>query len=332
MGAFEAQLVAVSWTGMGDGINWSDPGNWSDNLVPTQFDDVTIASGFGTIQVGAGAYAVHTLNASSPVEITAGTLVLFGSSTFGAGVTIDDGAQLDVVQSDPLTLTVTSLNINPGGSLDLADNEMLINYGANADPISTIASYLANGYNGGAWNGPGIVSTTAQIPTNGLLYGLGYADGKDGVVSGLTSGQIEIKYTLLGDANLDGLVNGSDFNILAANFNQSVTGWDQGDFNYDGLVNAADFNDLAANFGQQSDAAPAVIPASGTGVVVALSLKATGTPTVTSVAAATPPTISNAADANLLNQNQSDSVSAGVLNPEEKDGHKLRQSNHHPRV
>jgi hypothetical protein len=45
-------------------------------------------------------------------------------------------------------------------------------------------------------------------------------------------------------------VNGSDFNILAANFNQSITGWDQGDFNYDGLVNASDFNALAANFNQ----------------------------------------------------------------------------------
>jgi len=45
-------------------------------------------------------------------------------------------------------------------------------------------------------------------------------------------------------------VNGSDFNILAANFNQSITGWDQGDFNYDGLVNASDFNVLAANFNQ----------------------------------------------------------------------------------
>ncbi|MGD0141503.1 MAG: PEP-CTERM sorting domain-containing protein, partial [Tepidisphaeraceae bacterium] len=33
-------------------------------------------------------------------------------------------------------------------------------------------------------------------------------------------------------------------------FNQSITGWDQGDFNYDGLVNATDFNELAANFNQ----------------------------------------------------------------------------------
>jgi hypothetical protein len=83
-----------------------------------------------------------------------------------------------------------------------------------------------------------------------LLYGVGYADGADGVVAGLASGQIEVAYTLLGDANLDGLVNSADFNILAANFNQSITGWDQGDFNYDGLVNSADFNALAANFNQ----------------------------------------------------------------------------------
>jgi hypothetical protein len=58
-------------------------------------------------------------------------------------------------------------------------------------------------------------------------------------------------YTLLGDANLDGKVNGTDFNLMAANFNQSVTnGWDKGDFNYDGKVNGSDFVLLADNFNQ----------------------------------------------------------------------------------
>ena len=64
----------------------------------------------------------------------------------------------------------------------------------------------------------------------------------------LSSGQIEIKYTLLGDANLDGAVNGSDFAILATNFNKAVSGWDAGDFNYDGAANGADFALLASNF------------------------------------------------------------------------------------
>ena len=58
--------------------------------------------------------------------------------------------------------------------------------------------------------------------------------------SGLLAGQIEIMYTLLGDANLDNKVNGTDFNLMATNFNQAVTnGWDKGDFNYDGKVNGA---------------------------------------------------------------------------------------------
>jgi autotransporter-associated beta strand protein len=143
-----------------------------------------------------------------------------------------------------------SLTINTGSTLDITNNHLFIDYGSGPDPITNIAGYIASGYNGGTWTGQGIISTTAQTPTNGLLYGVGYADGIDHVVAGLTSGQIEVKYTLLGDANLDGLVNGSDFNILAANFNQSITGWDQGDFNYDGLVNASDFNELAANFNQ----------------------------------------------------------------------------------
>jgi len=58
-------------------------------------------------------------------------------------------------------------------------------------------------------------------------------------------------YTLLGDANLDGKVNGIDFNLMATNYNQAVTnGWDEGDFNYDGKVNGIDFNLMSANFNQ----------------------------------------------------------------------------------
>jgi hypothetical protein len=65
-------------------------------------------------------------------------------------------------------------------------------------------------------------------------------------------------YTLLGDANLDHKVNGTDFAILATNFNQAVTSWDAGDFNYDFKANGSDFAELASNFNQgasQSDIA-----------------------------------------------------------------------------
>jgi len=156
---------------------------------------------------------------------------------------------------------LSALSIATTAALDILNNHLIIDYGS-SDPIATIAGYIQSGYNGGSWRGPGINSATAIIPTNGLKYGIGYADGKDGVVSGLSSGQIEIKYTLLGDANLDGTVNGSDFSILVANFGTGATNWDQGNFLYESSVNGSDFSALAANFGQgDSGAAVAVTQA-----------------------------------------------------------------------
>ena len=108
-----------------------------------------------------------------------------------------------------------------------------------------------------------ISSIAAEFNYNS--YGIGYADSADpGNPAGLGSGIIEIKYTLLGDANLDSKVNGTDFNILAANFNTGGDSWDQGDFNYDGKVNGNDFVLLAANFNQfasQSDVSSADLTA-----------------------------------------------------------------------
>jgi hypothetical protein len=54
-----------------------------------------------------------------------------------------------------------------------------------------------------------------------------------------------------GDANGDGSVNISDFNILASNFGSGGNPrFRNGDANGDGTVNISDFNLLASNFGQ----------------------------------------------------------------------------------
>jgi hypothetical protein len=143
-----------------------------------------------------------------------------------------------------------SLIISAGATLDITNNHIFINYGSGTDPISSIAAWIKSGYAGGAWTGTGIVSSTARTNHS---YGIGYADSTGTNPAGLSSGQIEIMYTLLGDANLDGKVNGTDFTILATNFNQSVTdGWEKGDFNNDGKVNGTDFLALASNFNQSA--------------------------------------------------------------------------------
>jgi hypothetical protein len=209
--------------------------NSSNNYSITGTGKIADAGSF--TKTGTDTLTIGTALSVGSMSITGGTLKLATGVSGGIGPAV----------TSPIDLT--SLSITGSGVLDVNNDHLIITYGS-SDPITTIAGYIKSGYNGGNWNGPGIISSAAQTKTDGLLYGVGYADGNDHVVAGLSSGQIEVAYTLLGDANLDGLVNSADFNILAANFNQSITGWDQGDFNYDGLVNSADFNELAANFNQ----------------------------------------------------------------------------------
>ena len=166
---------------------------------------------------------------------------------------IEAGASV-ILQADQ---HIAGLQLVGNGSLNVNNCAVFINYGSSADPIATIAGYLQSGYNGGLWNGTGIFSTAAA--TNSGSYGLGYADSADaGTPAGLPTQTIKIMYTLLGDADLNGIVNGVDFGIVSANFNKGVPGWDQGDFNYDGIVNGIDFAVLAANFNQRQPSAPAV--------------------------------------------------------------------------
>ena len=175
------------------------------------------------------------------------SVTVTGSSAFIAGITgsgtltIGNGASATTLRLTPYSgvSSESSLSIKAGSALDIINNHLFINYGANADPISTIAGYLKSGYNGGAWNGTGIDSSAVAINAN---YAIGYADAADpGNPAGLSSGGIEVKYTLYGDTNLDGTVNSIDFGALAANFGRSGKVWDQGDFNYDGVVNSIDF-------------------------------------------------------------------------------------------
>jgi alpha-L-arabinofuranosidase len=192
-----------------------------------------IGNGTTTLNVNSG-----TMNFANSSPITLGTLAIASGAS----------AVMPTQTTAEAQLVLGALSITLGGTLDLKNNEMFINYGSNADPIANIATEIVSGYNGGAWNGAGIISSTAQSNSN---FGVGYADSADaGNPASLSADQIKVMYTLLGDANLNGVVDGTDFGILAANFNKGVNGWDQGDFNYSGVVDGTDFGDLSANFNQ----------------------------------------------------------------------------------
>ncbi len=289
--------VSLFWDnagGSGNGTNWDTSNqNWNNGSAATTyadgeavtFNDTNAGHYFVTLSTTVSPASV-TVNSSGNYSITGGGLIVAtggftktGTSTLtlGVGLTassfaINGGnvvlasnttASSGWTSTNPVSnINVSSLTIAANSVLDISNNHIIIDYGA-TDPMSTILGYLKSGFNNGTWTGTsGIISSTAQTKTNGLTYSVGWADGADktGAVKNLTSGEIELKYTLVGDANLDGTVNGSDFSILAANFGLGVTNWDQGNFLYTSSVNGSDFSALAANFGQ-GDSGAAVTPA-----------------------------------------------------------------------
>jgi autotransporter-associated beta strand protein len=265
--------------------------NISNGQVAYVQGSATITGNNGITLTGGGELDLQGANSyTGTTTVTQGQLVLDGVGALPSGGAVVNNSAM-VVNTDNVSGKITgtgSLTINagilqlaagsggssqgaltiaPGATLDITNNHLIINYGNGADPMSTIYGYLKSGFNNGGWNGSGIISTSiaaANANPNNPQYGIGFSDGNDKInghpiVSGLSSGQIELKYTLLGDANLDGTVNGADFSILAANFGQGYTNWDQGNFLFTPAINGADFSALAHNFGLGDSGADAAV-------------------------------------------------------------------------
>jgi autotransporter-associated beta strand protein len=228
----------------------------------------------GSIQDNSGAHlaivktGTGTETFSGSNSYTGGTSVNAGDLVIGAAAampnsTLSIGAASEVQLGAGIGgVTIQSLSITGNGALDLENNHLFIDYGS-TDPVAAIRAYIISGRNGGAWNGPGINSSVAALSANKNSYAIGYADSADkGNPAHLSSAQIEIKYTLIGDANLDGVVSGDDFTILVANLGKPAAAWDMGDFNYDGLVNGDDFTALVGNLGKSATGADVTLPAS----------------------------------------------------------------------
>jgi hypothetical protein len=218
------------------------------------------------------------LDAFGPLRLAAGSRLTGGraSGSPGRGLEAEDAtgrSTLDGVRVDAqlsirnsATVAVAApvavsgpISITDGGKLDVGTSAVLFDY-TGPTPRTRIRALLTSGYTTGPWRGPGIQSTTG----NGGAFAVGYAESSDvlGPAGGRFAGYdadgsaILVRLTRYGDANVDGVVNGTDFARLAGNFGRSGLEWPGGDFNYDGLVNGADFALLASNFGRSAPALP----------------------------------------------------------------------------
>jgi hypothetical protein len=182
-----------------------------------------------------------------------GTLVLEGGQDHAAGLSlaIDGGT---VRLGDGETLVLDALAIN--ASLDLTTGHLVVDYEADS-PFDEIAGWVADAYNGGAWDGEGI---TCEGDTG--TWALGVADNDDPDfptrtdLGGQTvdASSVLVRYTFYGNANLDDRVDAADLSKLLGHFGDvavnpaDVMGWFLGNFNYDDRIDAADLSKLLGNW------------------------------------------------------------------------------------
>ncbi len=253
-----------------NGTAWNSAATWLSG-VPTTGNDVLLISSDGanrTISYAnsnsatmLGTLTIDALNngsmkLSQSQDTLSAARVNIGGSSISAGgtgiLTVSNSATFAVsgllkvwnkgrANFDVAVSNIGNLSIVGNGIVNV-NGALKINYGTAAnDPVAAVASYLTSGYNNGAWTGTaGIISTSAQNQS-GPTLSVGYADGNTDPGTAAGANQIVVKYTLGGDANLDGLVNFNDLVAVVQNFNMAGTDWAHGNFLYG---SSTSFNDL----------------------------------------------------------------------------------------
>jgi hypothetical protein len=212
-------------------------------------------SGVGKLQLQNGWFNVNedlggldltVTSEESPIPFESTTSVQI-NATQNLGALEIQGGPVELSAGGNKVLGCTSLNILGDGTLDLTDNQMEVRYNLFI-PLDSIRKWIF---------GRRLFSSLADARHN-----LGYSD-RSGGIDFAPFGTVFVKYTLYGDANLDGRVDFADLVALAQHYgdNSGNANWDEGDFTYDGKVGFDDLTRLAQNYNTAMAAVAAASPA-----------------------------------------------------------------------
>lgn len=226
--AFGSDANAVL-TKTGPGIMWVESGisesHGAGSVINVNQGTLELDSNVGTATSG-------TLSIN-----VAGTF-LAGSDQHLASLHVENGGLVTLASGANKVLRTSSLTIDTGGTLDITNDGMILDY-TGSSPLLTIRSEIAAAYDKGLWDKPGITSSTALTKPGTAI---GYADNAQFHYTTfdnqtISTDDILFKFTWYGDLNLDGKVNSADLALM-----NSGAGWGHGDLNYDGVDNADDYS------------------------------------------------------------------------------------------
>jgi hypothetical protein len=230
-----ADLILQSPIVLANGSTLTTTGGGTVEIAST----VSNSAGSGFHVTGGTLKTSSDLN-EAIVQIDAGT-VAFDATQHLASLSIASGAKAYLSNGAGVrAIKTASLSIT--GQLEIGANGVIVDW-TGASTLTSVRDAIANGK-----------LTSLDAAADPVHRAIGYAEASAiGSPASFLSESIDgtsilIRYTVMGDANLDGRVNALDFNALATDFGRSEQFWFTGDFSDDGLVTTADFNALAGNF------------------------------------------------------------------------------------
>jgi hypothetical protein len=238
----------------------------------------TLAAGRTLTKTGAGTLNVSgadlVLNAGASLDVAQGEARV--ASITGAGTTnIRDGATLTLTGGPTVASRLTALTLAGAtdawnGKLDIGTSGLILEY-SGSSPLPTVANQIKSAQTAG-WTGNGIGSSaSAANPDSAVIVTeastlLKLSPGQTGTFMGqpIDSTALLIRYTLRGDADLDGTVGFQDLVCLAQNYGtapgSAPDAWMRGDFDGDGLINFNDLTLLAHSYGELIPPSQASLP------------------------------------------------------------------------
>jgi autotransporter-associated beta strand protein len=219
----------------------SNSSSGSGSLLPT-FQAANASGGAENITLNGVLNGTGGFNKTGSGYVYLGYPHYTGPTVVSAGTLVDPNNYV-------LQLGLSSaLNIN--GNMIIQSNPSL----------QTITQEVAEGYNGGNWNGssksaglPITSSSAASDSTHLHALGVIQNDTTGGAGGGtqmystfegyssLNDSDVLIKYTYYGDTDLNGQVDGSDYARIDNGYLNGLSGWFNGDFNYDNVVDGSDY-------------------------------------------------------------------------------------------
>ncbi len=176
------------------------------------------------------------------LNVQGGTVALKTAATPTASASVLDNL---IIGSDGGSYGTRVYN----SSVDVGTSDVIIRNGVLAD-IADMARAAQTGNPAVLFGANGLTSSVAAADATGQLrYAVGVIqnniDGSilyssfDGVSA--NPNDILVKFTYFGDADLNGIVDDTDFFLINNGYGNGLTGWVNGDFDYSGAVDDTDF-------------------------------------------------------------------------------------------